>query len=643
VISIGGQARRGVDQVLSRNLEHTLHRSLKFASERRHEYATLEHLLLGLADDTDAATVLRACGVDRDKLRSNLAAFLDKDLSGLTAGHATEPLPTAGFPRVVQRAAIHVQKTGRDEISGANVLVSLFSERESHAVYFLRMQGMTRLDALNFISHGIAKPPARVAQRPIEASPSTTVVTPKNSGNEREETPHSKGRDHTRLDLKWWAATNFSAQALAGPWTLDALAAATRAMFPSVHRRTRAALVVRMFALGQDTYPPAPHALAWFLVRSDFFKPPRDRPVAAFLEPPRFAPAPPFATLPIPALATENDLARWLDQSPEQLDFLSDGRRTHRTATESRFQNYTYAFISKSAGKQRLVEAPKPRLKAIQRRILHEILSAIPVHRNAHGFARGRSCLTGAQVHASERVVVTFDLAQFFPSIGLPRIHGLFRSLGYPWAVARLLTGLCTTVTPAGLFSRPPEPQRFDPAVRALYLQPHLPQGAPTSPALANLLAWTLDRRLQGLANAAGANYARYADDLAFSGDDTFAGSLARFRKAVGKIVAEEGFALNPAKTRVMPRSKPQSVTGIMVNAHINVARRDYDALRATLHNCIVSGPVSQNRAAHPDFRRHLDGRITWVEQVNMPRGARLRRLFERIDWSEEASKTVLF
>ena len=155
--------------MLSRNLEQTLHRALSFASERRHEYATLEHLLLGLADDTDAATVLRACGVDLDKLRQELGEFLDKDLPGLATDRPGDPKPTAGFQRVVQRAAIHVQSSGREEVTGANVLVALFSERESHAVYFLQLQDMTRLDAVNFISHGIAKAPGRQPARPATA------------------------------------------------------------------------------------------------------------------------------------------------------------------------------------------------------------------------------------------------------------------------------------------------------------------------------------------------------------------------------------------------------------------------------------------------------------------------------------------
>ncbi|HEV7264275.1 MAG TPA: ATP-dependent Clp protease ATP-binding subunit ClpA [Falsiroseomonas sp.] len=160
--------------MLSRNLEQTLHRALGLANERRHEYATLEHLLLALADDVDAATVLRACGVDAEKLKRDLSEFLDKDLAGLVSDRAGDAKPTAGFQRVVQRAAIHVQSSGRDEVTGANVLVALFSERESHAVYFLQLQDMTRLDAVNFISHGIAKAPGRSAARPVQGTPTAS-------------------------------------------------------------------------------------------------------------------------------------------------------------------------------------------------------------------------------------------------------------------------------------------------------------------------------------------------------------------------------------------------------------------------------------------------------------------------------------
>jgi len=156
--------------MLSRNLEQSLHRALAYASERRHEYATLEHLLLALTEDQDSVAVLRACNVDVDRLRRDLVEFVDNNLADLVSPRAADPKPTAGFQRVVQRAAIHVQSSGREEVTGANVIVALFSERESHAVYFLQLQDMTRLDAVNYISHGVAKAPGRSQARPVHGA-----------------------------------------------------------------------------------------------------------------------------------------------------------------------------------------------------------------------------------------------------------------------------------------------------------------------------------------------------------------------------------------------------------------------------------------------------------------------------------------
>ncbi len=145
--------------MLSRNLEQSLHRALGLATERNHEYATLEHLLLALTEDQDSVAVLRACGVEIEQLRKDLTDFIDEELTDLITSKLAEPKPTASFQRVVQRAAIHVQSSGREEVTGANVLVAIFSEREAHAVYFLQLHDMTRLDAVNYISHGIAKVP----------------------------------------------------------------------------------------------------------------------------------------------------------------------------------------------------------------------------------------------------------------------------------------------------------------------------------------------------------------------------------------------------------------------------------------------------------------------------------------------------
>src|ERR1041385_4056130 len=156
--------------MLSRNLEKTLHRALGYANERRHEYATLEHLLLALTEDQDAVAVLRAGTVDLENPRRDILAYVDNELANLISSHGDDAKPTASFQRVLQRAAIHVQSSGREEVTGANVLVAMFAERESHAVYFLQEQDMTRFDAVNYISHGIAKAPGRSETRRVQGA-----------------------------------------------------------------------------------------------------------------------------------------------------------------------------------------------------------------------------------------------------------------------------------------------------------------------------------------------------------------------------------------------------------------------------------------------------------------------------------------
>src|ERR671921_338455 len=153
----------------ARELEQTLHNALGEASRRRHEYATLEHLLIALIDDEHASKVMTACGVARDELRATVKQYLDSELGALVADSGTDPTPTSGFQRVVQRAILHVQSSGRDEVTGANVLVALFSERESYAVYFLQQQDMSRLDAVTYISHGVGKGEA-ITQAPESKS-----------------------------------------------------------------------------------------------------------------------------------------------------------------------------------------------------------------------------------------------------------------------------------------------------------------------------------------------------------------------------------------------------------------------------------------------------------------------------------------
>jgi hypothetical protein len=262
----------------------------------------------------------------------------------------------------------------------------------------------------------------------------------------------------------------------------------------------------------------------------------------------------------------------------------------------------------------------------MQRKILAEMLGPVPTHPAAHGFVPGRSPHTFAAPHAGQRIVIRLDVLSFFASVTAARVYGLFRTLGYPEPVAYALTGLCTTWTPAlvrrGAPSIPDRDYRL-----ALLGSPHLPQGAPTSPALANLCGFRLDRRLTGLAGTCGLRYTRYADDLAFSGSLRHP---SKFVERVSLIAADEGFRLNPAKTRIRAAAARQALAGLVVNAAPAVPRTEYDDLRALLHNAARTGLDEQNLDGHADFRAYLAGRIAWVGHGHPARAATLKRLFDR-------------
>ena len=215
-----------------------------------------------------------------------------------------------------------------------------------------------------------------------------------------------------------------------------------------------------------------------------------------------------------------------------------------------------------------MLEAPKPRLKALQRRLLHELLDWVPVHPAAHGFVGGRSARTHATAHVGRRVVVRVDLEDFFAGVTAARVFGIFRACGYAEGVAHVLTGLCTNAVPVD--QSVPGHWRLSRRLAT----PHLPQGAPTSPALANLAAFALDRRLSGLAAAIGATYTRYADDLVFSSRRP----PAHPRHGDRGDRARRGLPRQRAKTRVMGRGRRQTVTGIVVNERPNVPRADTSA-----------------------------------------------------------------
>lgn len=438
-------------------------------------------------------------------------------------------------------------------------------------------------------------------------------------------------------------ARDLAAALLAGDWTRDELVRNAQQVLGRRAPKSLLRVVDDVLEQSVTPYPPSPGRLARLILASPAF----DRAAGAarkrgssgstLLAQPEFSPLPRLRNASIQNLASPRDLAAWLEISLPHLDWFADERRQHGFVEEPALQHYTHVWLPKRTGPPRLIEAPKARLKQIQRQILRGVLDHVPTHDAAHGFVKGRSCLSAAAPHGGERVVVAVDLKDFFLNTSLPRAHGVFRSVGYPWPVARLLTGLCSTATPNIVLERLPGRARPDWATRDQYRSPHLPQGAPTSPALANLCAWRLDCRLSGLARHLNARYTRYADDLVFSGDDDLARKIESFLGIVEVIAKEEGFTLNGGKTRVMRRSGRQSVTGLVVNQHVNVSRASYDTLKATLHNCVRKGPQSQNHDDHADFRAHLNGRVTWVENVNPRRGLKLRRIFEKIDWEKDA------
>jgi RNA-directed DNA polymerase len=341
---------------------------------------------------------------------------------------------------------------------------------------------------------------------------------------------------------------------------------------------------------------------------------------------------------PVPPLATSGELAQWLSITTNELVWFADPRGLERLshAAES-LRHYRYRWVRKRAGGYRLLEAPKPRTKRIQQRILHGLLDVVPAHAAAHGFVAGRSPRTHAERHAGSAIVIRLDLADFFLHVGAAHVRAIFAALGYPDEVAWNLTCLTTNVAPVRPRALTEDDVSHLAAIRRaemLARTRHLPQGAPTSPALANLAAFALDVRLAAAAERAGARYSRYADDLVFSGDATFARSADAFARLVTEIAVDEGFPVNRSKTRFMRRGARQVVTGIVVNERPTIARRDVDRLEALLFNCVRHGQASQNRVGYIDFRSQLRGRIAYVASIDPKRAARLVVLFEKIDWS---------
>lgn len=336
-------------------------------------------------------------------------------------------------------------------------------------------------------------------------------------------------------------------------------------------------------------------------------------------------PAKPIPPPPPPPAAAASPLARALGLSDRELRWLADPW----WIASVKSPHYHAFQIPKRRGGMRTILAPKTKLKRVQRMMLDHILYTRGPLDAAHGFVKGRSIRTNAAPHAGRQVVVKADLVDFFHTIGFPRVRGLFKEgFKYSHEDATLLAQLATAPVArqrnAGdYFGRTGGYRRV--AV----------QGAPTSPAIANLICRGLDARLAGLAREFKAAYTRYADDLTFSGDAEFKNSLPWFLPLLAAIVEDEGFKLSKRKFVVARAGRRQSVTGLTVNKRVAVDRRYVRRLKAILHNCRKTGPAKQARGlALPKFRARLEGQIDFVKSIDPAKGAKLEDAFIRIAWA---------
>jgi len=312
----------------------------------------------------------------------------------------------------------------------------------------------------------------------------------------------------------------------------------------------------------------------------------------------------------LPAWETEPQLAEALGLSVGMLRHFSIHRQRETTP------HYVTFAIPKRSGGQRLIHAPKRRLKAIQRRLQELLVSRLPTSPAAHGFLPHRSVATNAAPHVGQAVVIKLDLQDCFPSIHFGRVRGLFISLGYGYQVATTLAALMT--------ESPRQPVEVGGQVFHVPVGPRVcVQGAPTSPGLCNAILLRLDRRLAGFARKQGFAYTRYADDLTFSGDDP--DKIKLVLAITARIVREEGFVLNRDKTRVLRRSRRQTVTGVVVNQTAGLSRRERRRLRAAVHQ-FARSPGSLDAKGV----QRLGGKLAYLRMLNGDQAAPLLAEFQQ-------------
>ncbi|MGJ8657449.1 MAG: reverse transcriptase family protein [Akkermansiaceae bacterium] len=319
----------------------------------------------------------------------------------------------------------------------------------------------------------------------------------------------------------------------------------------------------------------------------------------------------------VPSITTLGALAHWLDLPVEHLDWFCGQMKPAEIG--SKLSHYHITKIPKKSGGTRMLEVPKWEMKKAQRYVLDGILAHIPPHPCSHGFQQGRSIVTYVEPHIGQQIIIKFDLKDYFLTADRPRVRALFHLAGYPPHISKYLAHLCTHG-----FKDEKLPAYWK------YERAHLPQGAPTSPAIADRLLFKLDIRLTGLAQKLNLNYTRYADDIAFSSSIKIKDSkINGLKNLVNLIIEEEGWWLNTDKTRVMKAGQRQRLAGLIVNTKANVARSEFDQLKAIIYRVKRNGLAAENRTNHPNFLEYLQGRISFIKMVNPHRAEKLNHLLE--------------
>ncbi|HZY79128.1 MAG TPA: reverse transcriptase family protein [Cyclobacteriaceae bacterium] len=323
-----------------------------------------------------------------------------------------------------------------------------------------------------------------------------------------------------------------------------------------------------------------------------------------------------LTTAQLPVIANAEELAKAMNISVPELRFLS----FHRTV--SRINHYKRFYIPKKTGGKRLISTPMPRLKTAQYWVLENILGKVPVKDTAHGFVTKRSIVTNATPHLKAEVVINIDMKDFFPSITYPRVKGVFQSLGYSEQVATIMALMCT------------EPQCDEIELDGITYyaagtERLLPQGAPTSPAITNIICRKLDVRLNGVAKKLGFTYTRYADDLTFSASGEAVKSVKTLMGFIRKVVREENLTIHPDKIRILRKGACKEVTGIVVNDKLSIRAKDLDRFRALLYQIEKTGIAGKHWNNSKNLLASINGYANFINMVDPVKGKVYR---ERVD-----------